>query len=168
MSTVVERPLTEEEQTAFADCARQGLANLGLAADAAPEAVVQAVDSFLDDYRARQRKFFRKLFQRLPDSVDVAVHLGAVWGSQIVQAFGWEWTCLQREGDERYAVVSTDRAYAIFPNNFVKWLLEDPSQDNTILLLFNMVEAGQLPAAPPRAYEDLTDGRLRHIVPKGA
>jgi hypothetical protein len=33
--------------------------------------------------------------------------------------------------------------------------------------MFNMVKAGKLPPASAKAYEDLTDGRLRHIVPKG-
>ena len=93
--------------------------------------------------------------------------MGAVWGVQIVEALGWKWACLRQGEEEGYAVVSEDRAYAAFPNRFVKWLLDDPSQDNTVMLMFNMMKSGQLPPSSPGAYDDLTDGRLRHIVPKG-
>ena len=45
-------------------------------------------------------------------------------------------------------------------------MLRPPYDDVTLMLMFNMIEAGNLPEASAGAMEDLSDGRLRHIVPK--
>ena len=54
----------------------------------------------------------------------------------------------------------------MFPTRYLGRMLEPPYDDVTLLLMFNMIEAQNLPEAPAGALEDIGDGRLRHIIPK--
>jgi hypothetical protein len=45
-------------------------------------------------------------------------------------------------------------------------MLRPPYADVTLMLMFNMIEAKNLPDVPADALEDISDGRLRHIIPK--
>ena len=84
---------------------------------------------------------------------DLAVNLGCLWGQCVCDAAGWEW-CYAKLG--RHAILmiaSPSRAHVIAPMHFVQsQLTKRPPEDNTSLLLFNMIVAGKLPAAPRGAY----------------
>ena len=45
-------------------------------------------------------------------------------------------------------------------------MLKPPFDDVTLMLIFNMIDAKKLPEVAADASEDISDGRLRHIVPK--
>jgi hypothetical protein len=169
MSTIQERPLTVEEISEFEACSSQGLQNLGVNdPSVAPESIVQLVDSYVDKWQSGGFAPRKSLFGRkspVPDTVDVALGLGAVWGNQIVRRFGWEWTCLQQDGQDFYCVVSQDRGWVIFPTYFIKSCLDNPQVDCTAMLSFNMMMAGSIPENPPHSYENMMDG-VHRIVPK--
>lgn len=163
---IQERPLTPDKLASFAAYTKNAMTHLGLAnAEPKPEAAVQAVEDFVDNWQTQKRNPLKKLFGRGPDTVDMALGLGAVWGNQLVRQFGWEWTCTQQNGQDLYAVVSPDRAVAVYPTYFIKACLDDLRVDCTAMLAFNMLVAGKVSGLPAYGYENLMQG-VRRIVPK--
>jgi hypothetical protein len=55
-------------------------------------------------------------------------------------------------GGRNYAVVSPDRAFAIFATEYLRALLEKERRENNAVLLFSMVCHGKLPPAKPGSY----------------
>ena len=163
---IQERPLTQTESDEFADYTNRAMINLGLAnSQAQPEAVVQAVETFVDRWQADRRNPLKKLLARGPNPTDVALGLGSVWGNQLVRQFGWGWTCVLNDGQELFAVVSADRSIAIYPTYFIKACLDDPRVDCTAMLAFNMLAAGKVSGLPAQGYENLMQG-VHRIIPK--
>lgn len=81
------------------------------------------------------------------DIEDVAVELGTLYGHALCLAYGWKWMLLgKNEEDASINVVSSDRQYSHMPLLFMyRILLEenigiDGTNDNTVLLLFNMIK----------------------------
>jgi hypothetical protein len=169
MNNIQERPLTDEEKSEFETRSSQALKNLGVNNDeATPEAIVQLVDSYVDKWQSGGFAPRKKLFGRkpaMPDTTDVALGLGGVWGNQIVKKFGWEWICINQEGQDLYCVASPDRAWVIYPTYFIKACLDNSNADCTAMLSFNMMAAGSLPEAPANGYENLMAG-VQRVVPK--
>lgn len=80
------------------------------------------------------------------DIEDVAVGLGTLYGHALCLAYGWKWKLLgQSKEDACINVVSSDRQYSHMPLAFMYRILSegnisiDGSNDNTVLLLFNMI-----------------------------
>jgi len=144
-----------------------GLKRLGLGTEAAPADVAQAADAFVDEQQAERSKYLKGLFLlmfRPPDGMIEEV--GAAWGEQLVRAFGWQWQYAVREKEFERSVTSPEQAVVVFPSNYLSRMLKPPYDDVTLMLMFNMIEADKLPEAPPGALDDISDGRLRHIIPK--
>jgi hypothetical protein len=164
-----ETPLDSDVLQELEHYREMGRANLDLDEyDPDPSNQVRALDHFVDRWQQEEITPTGELYgDEKPDTDDVALCVGVLWGDQFVREFSWGWICLSETGrPDLFCVVSPDRAYVIYPTNFVRQLLGNPKQDNTLLLIFNMVGGGQLPPASPKAYLSLTDGCIRHIVPK--
>lgn len=141
----------------------QALENLGVA-NAAPAAIVQAVEDFVDRWQDASRTSDGSAAKR-PDVEDVAFGLGVAWGEQFVREFDWQWISL-RDGRARYfAVARLDRDLMVYPIDFLRACLTSPDMDCTAMLAFNMLVAKKVPAMPANGYEDLMRG-VRRIVPK--
>ena len=158
-----ERALTATEQAEFAECTRRAMQELALTAQTGPAAKVEAVNTEVNRRQAARRNPLKTLLRRGPDTVDTALGLGAVWGNALVEEFHWEWTCIQEEGQDWFAVVSPDRALAIFPTYFVKACLDDSRLDCTAMLAFNMLAAGNMVGMPAQGYENVMQG-VRRII----
>lgn len=164
--SITERELTAEEKTEFANVAKQARQNLGLPEAAEPAAVVKAVDAFVDAWQTARKSPIKRMLRRGgPDPVDVALGLGAIWGDALVGQFGWQWVVLQENGRDWYAVVSPDRAFAIYPTYFVKACLDNPQADCTALLVYNMLAAGSISGLPASGYVNVMAG-VQRVVPK--
>jgi len=167
MSAIQERSLTESEAAEFKRRANQAWQNLGLVdSDTTPEAAVAAVDAFVDRWQNERRGVLGKLrASRGPNSTDVALGLGAVWGDQHVRQLAWEWTCLIPDGRELYAVVSPDRSMVVYATYFLKQCLENSAMDCTAALSFNMLVAGKITGLPAGGCEDILR-RISRVIPK--
>jgi hypothetical protein len=141
----------------------QALTNLGVA-NAAPAAVVQSIEDFVDRWQDANRTS-EGAAAKYPDVEDVAFGLGVAWGEQFVREFDWQWISL-RDGRARYfAVARADRDLVVYPIDFLRACLTSPDMDCTAMLAFNMLVGKKVPAMPPNRYEDLMRG-VRRIVPK--
>ena len=161
------RPPTAEETADI--CAKRdlGLRRLGRSPDAAPADVAEAADAFVDGQQAERSKYLKGLFLlmfRPPGAMIEEV--GAAWGEQLVRAFGWQWRYVVRGEEFERAVASPDQSVVVFPTTYLGRMLEPPYDDVTLMLMFNMIEAKSLPEAAAGALDDISDGRLRHIIPK--
>jgi hypothetical protein len=162
-----ERPLTPQEMSEFRTCAANGGTLLGVSTDAASLDVVQAIEDYVGAWHKPKGGFLARLFASKPDTIQTALALGALWGDQLVREFGWEWTCHRADGMDLYCVVTKDRSLALFPTYYVKACLDDATIDCTIVLAFNMLQAGSVPTLPAGGFENLMSG-VQRIVPKGA
>ena len=161
------RPPTAEEATDINAKRDLGLKRLGLPKEASPADVAQAADAFVDQQQAERSKYLKGLFLlmfRPPDGM--IEEIGAAWGEQLVRAFGWQWQYAVRESEFERAVTPPDQRVVVFPSNYLGRMLKPPYDDVTLALMFNMVEAQKLPEVSAGALEDISDGRLRHLIPK--
>ena len=116
---------------------------LSISRDSKPQEVVSAIKMAVREMRE----------QRLAeeDKKWAALRLGYLWGEQVCRAYGWHWAELtfRDKGEyQRTAVVSPDRAFCVLPMNFVWRHFEKPEREETVALLFNMLEGG---GTTPRA-----------------
>jgi hypothetical protein len=132
-----ERALSDDERDAMAkvaDTARRFLDAVG-----GPDAVVHRIAAFIDEVRAQKAAE--------PQSQDIRLGLGALWGEQLRAQVGWIWVHLTYpDGFASYALVPDDRAFACFPLNRVQELMSASVRANTTVAIFNSIVAGTLPA----------------------
>ena len=161
------RPPTDEERADIIAKRKLGLHRLGVDEEGSPADAAQAVDAFVDSQQVERSKYFKGFYLLVfHPPQDIIEEVGTVWGEQLVRAFGWQWQYVVREKQFERAVVSPDQAFVVFPGNYLGRMLEPPYEDITLMLMFNMIQAKKLPQVSAGAMEDISDGRLRHIVPK--
>lgn len=79
---------------------------------------------------------------------DLSVTLGALWGDRVCKEYGWSWLGLKEDFDEypAFYVISPNNRYCIPAFGFIYNIINkkneglDGNNDNTILLLFNMLD----------------------------
>ncbi len=139
---------------------------LGIDAHASAADVVAAVDEYVDRWPRRDAAAVRADLAESEEIIHLAWAVGALWGDAIIQQFGWEWAVLIESSDERYGVVSKDRALIVHPVDFVRACLHDADRDFTAMLMFNMLIADRLNSWKPKGLSDLSEVVTR-IVPRG-
>lgn len=138
-----ERPLADEEREALARVAHTAQRFLG--AVGGPDAVVHRLAAFIEEVRAG--------ISPEPQSQDVRLGLGALWGEQVRAQIGWVWVHLTYpDGFASYAVVPDDRAFACFPLNRLQELMREDARANTTVAVWSSLVAGALPARRSGAY----------------
>jgi hypothetical protein len=139
-----ERALTDEEREAMAKVAHTALA--ALATDGVPEAIVARIAAFVDEIRGGVRPE--------PNSQDVRLGLGVLWGEQVRAQVGWRWVHLSYpNGFASYALVPDDRAFACFPLNRLAELMRMGAEGaNPSVPLFDSIRIGTLPTRRENAY----------------
>jgi len=142
-----DRPLTAAEAKDIRQSVARGYKFLKLKPETPVEKVQEAICKAIDAVCLGKKKATPKLVE------DMGLNLGCLWGQTVCEKLGWEWCYLMAHGDEGFAVVPPDRSYAIEPMNLVfTQLHKRQPEDNTSLLVFNMVVGGALEKQKPRAY----------------
>jgi hypothetical protein len=156
--SITEEPLPSDVRASIPGAAKEGAALVGVSLDDEPIRIIEAINEFV----AKPKK--GSWFKRIDNWNDRAMPLGALWGTQMVRRFGWDWTfVVDREEDfKAIAVFHRNRSVGIYPFDYVFGCLESDVYP-TILLAYNMLEAGSIPTGDARAYVNLMDG-VRHIV----
>jgi hypothetical protein len=161
---ISDRPISADELLQFEHYRQKGLDLLGASRGAAPRQLVEAIDSYVDEWQNKRRGLLTMLRARV-DAVEPARALGVVWGDQIVRHFEWNWICEIRDSEERFAVASPNRSLVIHAPQFIHECLHNPQVDCTVMLAFNMQEAGNFTGCERGAYVDVMSG-VHRIVPK--
>jgi hypothetical protein len=137
-----ERPLTDEERVAMSKVSETAREFVG--ADGDPVEIVRAIGHFLQEVRSGQREE--------PQSQDVRLGLGVLWGEQLRAQVGWRWVHLTYpDGFASYALVPDDRAFACFPLNRLPEALK-LTATNTSTEVFDSIRQNALPARKPDTY----------------
>ena len=155
-----EEPIPESIANNLLGAARDGAELVGTSVDAEPDKIVEAIDRFLTNPKKRG------WFSKIDNWDDRALPIGSLWGAAMVRAFGWQWASLIQHGHDDYkaiALVNDDRSLMVFPFHYCFGCLED-NVTPTVLLAFNMLEAGKIPQQEAHSYANLMDG-VQHIVP---
>jgi len=165
VKTHSEHPFPESMAEALRAEVERGTKLLAVSPDDDPAVIVAAVDACVYDWQCGQ-----KPPENVLDAEDAPFTLGAVWGQQLVRAFGWEWATMtfHEHGDTTApGVLSPNRALAVYPIHFMMGCLQDSSVDATILLAFNMLEARTIGETKPGSFFNLMDG-VHRIIPRSA
>jgi hypothetical protein len=142
-----DRPLTAAEAKDIRLSIARGYKHLKLNPHTSAEKVQEAICAAIDAVCLGKKKATAKTVE------DMGLNLGCLWGHTICDKLGWDWCYMTAHGDEGFAIVPPDRSYAIEPMSYVfTQLHRRPPEDNTSLLLFNMVVGGSLEKAKRGAY----------------
>lgn len=80
------------------------------------------------------------------DKADKSFWLGVAWGEALIREFGWIWVMIRgSSGKETTGVVSPDTKYGIAVFTYIDSIATGGNLDRTSQLLFNMIQAGDLP-----------------------
>ena len=161
------RQLTSQEQSEFKSYSSLGRELLQLDPKLIdPTQIVECIENYILKHQKEKPSFLAKLLNSKPNTTRPALALGSLWGDQLIQKFGWSWTCaVSSDGVDFYCVVPSDRSFAIFPTYFVKGCLDNKDVDCTIMLAWNMLEQGNIPTLPAEGLENLMNG-IHRIVPR--
>jgi hypothetical protein len=160
------RQLSDTERLALSAAVARALGRLNVPPTAPPAGIVKAVDDLVEAEQIEREKYLKGMYLLMfKKPVALIAEMGAVWGEQVVRELSWAWQFAARQKEPELAIVAPERTHIIFPEWYIRRMLRPPYDDNTLMLMFNMLKAGNLPTAAPGAMEDLT-GTARHIVPK--
>src|SRR5687768_8144387 len=83
-------------------------------------------------------------------ALEASIPYGALWGEEARQAVSWDWVWLTETEDDQYqyhAIVSPGREYYIAPLFLLSHYVMRAKEDDTSVLLFNMLVAGETPTS---------------------
>jgi hypothetical protein len=166
VASTTEEPPAETILQGLAGAAGEGAILVGVSTDDEPLTIVQAIQQYL--VAREKQEGDRTLVGDASGTAwsDEVLQLGSLWGEAMVRHFGWLWTQLTQSpqgNNKTIAIVNEDRSLAIYPFHYCQGCLEAKAYP-TILLAFNMLDAGAIPPQPPGAFVNVMDG-VRHIVP---
>jgi hypothetical protein len=86
--------------------------------------------------------------------LDLAINLGCLWGQTVCDEQGWKWCCLVLgDGRETNVIVTPNRSHMVSPMDFVlEQLQKRLPEENTSMLLFNMLKKKKFRRARPKSY----------------
>ena len=120
----------------MAEAISRGAALAGVAEDDTPPSIAKAVDAAIRRARGARTSLTEG---------DVTA-LGALWGKAVADGAGWTWAQVE-DGDQRVVcVVPNDHALACPVFAFMSQQANG-TRETTVLLLFNMIVAGEWPDA---------------------
>jgi hypothetical protein len=127
-----------------------------------PADIINAIDSFVFNWQKGVRPPIH------PDD-DLSLILGSLWGEQLVESLGWQWTSVtfHDHGDSQaVGVVTPDRSIAIYPFHFIYGCMEN-NAPVTIMLSYNMlIDGAKIPEFPAAGFLNLME-QVHHIIPRG-
>ena len=143
------RALDSREAKEVAAAVERAMRQLKLAADASPAKAQRAIRARIDATVAGKRKLSRRT------RAELAVTLGCLWGHTACRAARWRWRMSLLRDQPVLTIASPNSSHVVFPAQFIlAQFAKRPPEENTSLLLFNMLVAGgkTLPPAEAGAY----------------
>lgn len=135
----VARTLTEEEQDGLLEFCGDGIRLIGLPGNMEPvkraDQVMQYVDKLLEEKLTDNQKIG-----------ELAISLGTLWGYAVAEEYEWNWMVLedQEKGYQGFYLVSPSERFCCPVYQYFFKIISGQNlirgeNDNTILLLFNMI-----------------------------
>jgi len=147
-STTSDRQLNSKEQRDINLSINRGYKYLKVDPKSSPRTTQEAMLKAIDAVALGKKKLSK-------DAVmDLAVNLGCLWGQTVCDGLGWKWCCLMLgDGRETYVIVTPNRSHMVSPMDFVlRQLQKRLPEENTSMLLFNMLKGKSFGSAKPRSY----------------
>lgn len=143
-----DRPLNAEEQRDIDLSIKRGYKHLKLDSKTSPKKTQAALLDAIDTFLLGKKKAGKNAV------LDLAVNLGCLWGQTVCDELGWKWCCLMLGDDqETYVIVTPNRSHMVSPMNFMHTQLQKrPPEENTSMLLFNMLKGKKFGASKAKSY----------------
>lgn len=134
---------------------KEGLSLIHLSLDDKPYDIILALKDYVNDFLEKDNANLSS------DAIqDLAVRLGCVWGTIVCLVYKWKWQELRAEDEEygAFYIVSPTTKFCIPPFRLFFDILNakniglDGNNDNTIALLFNMLENVEINQAAQHNY----------------
>jgi hypothetical protein len=142
-----ERELRAEERRELDGLLPQAYQLVGLDPEPVPAAgvVVRAINDLVGRLRT----------DAPGGAIELSLTLGFLLGQQWCSEFGWEWRLVTVGRFKGYGVVPADSRFVYFAMQDVYELLVSETEELNLLLIFNMVAAGDVPPASSHEYLSL-------------
>lgn len=147
--------IDEEIKSAILEEESKALDLLSVKKNNNPKEIVQKIKEYVDSLLADNLSFYDEQKKK-----DLSITLGSAWGVAVCETYSWKWQGLRRQ-DEEYAaffVVSPHGKFCCPPFGFIFNILNganagfDGKNDNTIMLLFNMLDNVEVNQSAPHNY----------------
>lgn len=144
-----ERELTAEERQELEGLLPEAWRLVGLDPESVPAAgvVVGAINDLVGRLRTDAPGGER--------AIELSLALGCLLGQQWCSEFGWQWRLVTSDRFEGYGVVPADSRFVYFAMQDIYNLLVRDTDELNLLLMFNMVAAGDVPPASDHEYVSL-------------
>jgi hypothetical protein len=134
-----DRPLKASEAEDVRVCIERAYEHIKLKPGAAVMRVQKAMRDVVDAVNLGKKKLPKKTQE------DFGIELGCLWGQTVCDALGWEWCMATVDGYTALVVASRNRSHVVPVLQFMCTQVEKrPPEENTSLLLFNMLKARSL------------------------
>lgn len=148
---VTASPLNDDFTSAIHNKTAEANAFLSLSGNETPEVVVGKIRDAVDRLLSENHD---------PENLrEYALQLGCLWGMMVARHYQWQWQYLDFGDDvQGIYLVSPQALYCCPPLYFLDRILSggntelDGKNDNTVMLLFNMLD-GIENQAPPQKYQ---------------
>ncbi len=163
MANITEKPLAPNVASSLDGSNQQAARVLRVQVTDDPKTIITAIDTFADNWQQGVRPAAGVL-----DGEDAPFALGSLWAEQLIRKLRWEWANIifhDHGNSKAPAILSPDRALAIYPIHFLIGALKNPGVDVTIALAFNMLVAGKFGKVAPKSYLNVMES-VRRIVPR--
>jgi len=151
---ITDEAVDEETMASIKACAVDGASLLKI------DSAVLSSDEIVDAIDHGVVKLQKSGGLPVSEEEDPAVLLGSLWGYQLVQTFGWQWTIVtfrEHNNTQAIGVLALDRSLAIYPFHFIMGCLENDAPV-TIQLAFNILkDQTRIPPLPPNGYENVME-----------
>jgi hypothetical protein len=142
-----DRPLQADEAGEIRASIGRAYAHLKLKPSASATHVQEAMRDAIDAVTLGKKKLPMKAREGF------AFDLGCLWGQIVCDALGWQWCVATVDGDEFIGVAPANRSHIVPVLNFICTQIEKrPPEENTSLLLFNMLKEGSFGKAKAASY----------------
>jgi hypothetical protein len=138
LGKITSGPIDDEHASALAEAREENASELRLAVE--PRTPLE-IQEWIHDEVAR----LQVSDEPIEEKKERAFNLAIAWGDSLVEEMGWEWVMLTAEsGEKTVAVASPNRSHAVPVLGYLSKLVSSSTVDNTSLLLFNMIRAGDM------------------------
>jgi len=146
-SNISTKPFAVEDAAGIDEIAEAALRLLKLKPLSSAAAKMNKIAEFIDEHLHKKKESDDQSL------IGLASQLACLYGNILRDEMGWEWWIVKENGGEFLGIGPADKSAMLTPVGYIYSQMTAPaSGDNTSMLLFNMIRAGNLPKGKPGEY----------------
>ena|ERR1700720_1013473 len=143
-SKISTKPFDAEDAAGIDQIAEGALRLLKLKPSSSAATKMNKIAEFIDEHLHKNKESGDQSL------IGLASQLACLYGNILRDEMGWDWWTVKENGGEFLGIGPADRTVVLTPVGYIYSQMTAPATgDNTSMLLFNMIRAGNLPKGRP-------------------